>query len=138
MKKTKIILLLILVVSAVIVLVFRPELLSYRLSERQNIPLGTFVSWIGIFAYAAFWYVVLPAKNNDLILRIVERAKRINLFLAVLWGIFSFWVSGNWAFTFKNSSQNFKTWIGFTALIALLPLLLLLFLGIRRIFKYQK
>ena len=121
-----------------IVLVFKPELLGYRFTEQQNIPLGTFVSWIGIFAYAAFWYVVLPAKNYNLILRFVERAKRINLFLAVLWGIFSFWISGNWSFTFENHPQHFRNWIAFTALIVLLPLFLLLLLGIRRIFKYRK
>ena len=116
-------------------MVFKPELLEYELLERQNIPLGTFVSWIGIFAYAAFCYLVLPGKNSDLILRFVERAKRINLFLAVLWGLFSFWISGNWAFTFKNNPHNFNAWLGFTALIILVPLALLLLLGIRRIFK---
>jgi len=137
MKKTKIILLLILLASAVIVLVLKPELPGYRLSESHNIPLGTFVSWIGIFAYAAFWYLVLPAKSSDFVLKIIERAKRINLFLAVFWGIFSYWISGNWAFTFRNNPQNFKAWIGFTALIVLLPLLLLLLAAVRRILKHR-
>jgi len=96
----------------------------------SNIPFGTLISWIGICAYALLFYFILPSASK---LPMVKRFKKLlffNVIFATLWGVFSFFLSGNWAFTFENVNL-FYLWITITALMVLMPVISVFILGIR-------
>lgn len=112
--------------------VFKPEFLILNLFDQPEIPLGTALSWVILATYAFILYWLVNSQNHS---KAVKRAKQIllaNFILSAFWGVISFYLSGNWMFSFRNSTLNFKIWLAITALVIVLPLLVYSILGIKR------
>lgn len=133
-KITLIIALIVWLVAFIIFYVVFPGLLTKSLSADIQFPLGTIISWSLLAVYAVILYSLVsnnPDKKSHTIARKILSG---NIILAISWGLISFFLSGNWAFAFQNSKQNFKIWIGITSLILFLPLVIYFVLAIYRLF----
>lgn len=135
--RKKIILIIALIVWLVTFIIFYvvfPDLLTKSLSADIQFPLGTIISWSLLAAYA-FILRSLVSNNPDKKSHAIARKILFgNIILAISWGLISFFLSGNWAFAFQNSRQNFNIWIGITSLILLLPLVVFFVLAVYRLF----
>ncbi|MCY1719311.1 hypothetical protein OU798_03105 [Prolixibacteraceae bacterium Z1-6] len=132
-KKYKFILSLTVLLLALFFIFIKPELLTQSVFSGTEIPLGSLVSWLGVFGYASFFYFLFPLKNKSVFLKSGARVLFFNRLLASFWGVISALLAGNWAFVFENQ-QLFKVWITCTAFILLLPLIVYLILGAKKLF----
>ena len=130
LKRIRIIVLLVLVFATAYLILFNPRVLSNSIFKESSIPLGSLISWLGIWAYSFLFYSILPSGRKSLMARLFKKLFFVNVIFAAFWGIFSFLLSQSWAFTFKNV-KIFYLWITITALVLLIPLILLSVLGIR-------
>lgn len=120
----------VLFLAALYILFFKPEWLGIIIINNPSVPLGTFISWALILLFSMFM-VQNIALNHD---TLFERILKANLIMAVLWGFVSYFLSGNWTFTFREMTC-FKIWVIYTAVIFLLPTGVVLARQIRKIRK---
>ena len=93
-----------------ILLVTGSSLLMLPLNEAKTIPLGTFISWIGLLALplTIFWGLKSlrhPKENWEHFLSIFLK---IMIGLALLWLPISYGLSGNMASNFSGYSEGFQ------------------------------
>lgn len=122
----------VIVLGIIFIFAFQPEILVTPVFEGKSIPMGSLISWLGLFLFVLFFYFVLPLKNNNRLERILKRILFTDVLLAASWGVISYLLLENWAFNFDSSFNSFL-WIGITIFILLLPLLILMILGISRL-----
>lgn len=134
-KKLKYIVPLFLLVVSIYLVFVKPASLTHSVNLGFEIPFGTLVSWMGLFAYALLFYYLLPSGKRTFFVRSVEKVLLANLIAASLWGIISAALAGNWALNFGNKNVFF-VWIVFTVFILVLPLLSYLALGLKKLFSH--
>lgn len=129
MKKVKILISAVFLLTSVSLLVFSPDIM---VSSNGDTPMGTFVSWFAVISYALFWYYILPDFTNARFFRYLRKVKDIHFLLSLFWGAISALLAGNWQFTFHNRPIQFEIWMIFTCFLVVGPLLVLIILGVRR------
>jgi hypothetical protein len=77
-------------------------------------------------------YISIPIKREKSVEKFLKIAMHIYLIMAAFWGIVSFLIAENWAFIFKDITR-FYIWSIYTGIIVLLPFVVLIILGIRKI-----
>jgi len=133
MKKVKIIVSGIFFLLAFLLLVFFPEV---NTTSTGKVPMGTYIAWFAVLTYSMFWYYILPDYLK--FFRYIKGLKNIHFLLALSWGFFSALLADNWQFSFQNRQTQFEIWIVFTGCLVVTPLLLLVFLGVRRLIYKNK
>lgn len=125
-------------ISAVLILcfgyifVFKPEWLTISFFHNLTFPFGTIISWLLIFMFSLFMYLSIPLKREKSVDGFMKIAMQICLILAAFWGFVSFLIAENWAFVFEDINR-FYIWSIYTGIIVLLPFVILIILGIRKI-----
>lgn len=112
MKNRKIWLFISLIVTllVIILLITGSKVLTISLDENDTIPLGTFITWIGLISLPLA--VLLSIKELRIPTRtfnsILSRLLKTILILAILWVPISYLLAGNISFTFgeKTSFQG--------------------------------
>lgn len=122
-----------LILCSAFIFVFKPEWLTISLFKNPTFPLGTIISWLLIFMYSLLMYLSIPLKIEKSVERFMKIAMQICLIMAAFWGIVSFLVAENWSFIFEDITR-FYIWISYSGIIVLLPFVVLIILGIRKIF----
>ncbi|WP_372648275.1 hypothetical protein [Draconibacterium sp.] len=125
-KSIKHILLLSVLVFTFYCLFVHPELLGISLSKKLNFPLGSLISWSGIVAYTLLLHLFIKRPSKSTLSKVGKQLRFLHLGLALCWLPVSYFISGNLAFAFQNKPIAFKLWIGYTLVILLFPLLLIL------------
>jgi len=124
----------IILISSLFLLVTGSPVLNMPLFKEATFPSGTLVSWIGLIAFTVTIYLIFNMIHNSdsSDYRIFRVAFISIIVLATLWGIIGFLLANNWAFTFQNhdkfrgsSDASRYFWI-YTALLVLIPVLLIL------------
>ena len=109
------------------------SLLNYNLSKSGAIPLGTFITWIGLVALSlsVYWGVRPLRQPHNLMYRRLSLVLKVAIGLAVLWVPVSFALAGNISFNFSTKhgflggQEAMRIFWGYTygiAIGALLPL----------------
>lgn len=109
------------------------SLLNYNLSKSGAIPLGTFITWIGLVALSlsVYWGVRPLRQPHNLMYRRLSLVLKVAIGLAVLWVPVSFALAGNISFNFsekpyfQGGQDAMRIFWGYTygiAMGALLPL----------------
>ena len=124
----------VLFLAALYILFFQSEWLGIIIINNPPVPLGTFISWALIFLFSMFMVQNIALNHDAFFDRILKKVLNANLIMAVLWGFVSYFLSGNWTFTFRNMTC-FKIWVIYTAVIFLLPTGVVLARQIRKIRK---
>lgn len=82
--------------------------------------------------FSLFMYLSIPLKREKSVDGFMKIAMQICLILAAFWGFVSFLIAENWAFVFEDINR-FYIWSIYTGIIVLLPFVILIILGIRKI-----
>ena len=117
----------------VYLLVTGSQILVKPLYKGSGLPCGTIITWIGLIAFPAsvlfgIKKILDPDKS---ILRILNIVIKVNILLGLAWGFISYYLAGNWAFTFtpqndfRGSTDASLYFFSFTLVIAILPLICL-------------
>ncbi len=122
-KKIRFIFPLVVVVISVYLILAQPEILGHLVFKNIQIPAGTLISWLGLFAYTLLFYYLFPSTKKTGFIKVSKAIMLIDVLLAACWGFISALLAGNWAFSFQNSPLLFKVWIGITLIIILIPLI---------------
>jgi len=121
--------------------------LNMPVFKATSFPAGTIVSWIGLIALAVTIYFIFSKIPDSFIAggRILRFAFQCFIVLAALWGFIGFFLADNWSFTFGNKSEfrgsieASEVFMYFTALLVLLPVLLIIIAGLMSLFfKFAK
>lgn len=137
--------LLLLIGSGILMLEGLP-ILNEPLLKDSGFPFGTLVSWVGIvmLPFSILMGIRLIRKPTSGAYRFYNRFFWLLSMLSVPWGLVSYLLAGNWAFTFskstgfKGSEQAFTVFLYFTAILISLSLLFLIIFGIHHLIIYQK
>ncbi|MEE4246510.1 MAG: hypothetical protein V2I33_13960 [Kangiellaceae bacterium] len=139
-NKTRFILFLIcsgFLIGSISLLVGAPNLLTIRLSESINLPVGTITTWLGLIALPSMFLLGIDKVYNatTTLYLIWKRALSVLILFSVMWLPISFMLAGNLAFTFSNvgSFQGGQTamkifWL-MNYLLVTLPLILSIVFG---------
>ena len=131
---------------ALILLLSGSKWLLISLSDTSNIPLGTFITWMGLISLPAIIFLGIsrlyyPKNAVD---KLFKKLIILTLIIAVLWVPVSYLLAGNISFTFgeKVSFQGGQTamkwfWI-FTYTIPGLSLFVFLLFGIVSAFRRKE
>jgi hypothetical protein len=131
MKKIKMFVLVIFV-ACLFILFFKTEWLVLAFIVNPAVPLGTLIVWLLVVAYSLLMFFILPNNSKNKIVKLSKRLLNYLLYPSFFWGVVSYLLSGNWAFNFTNKI-NFTIWIIYTALIMILPLVVLVIIFMRKI-----
>lgn len=123
-----------LILVFVYILFFQAELLGISLNKNSSFPLGTVISWLIVFLYSLFFYVILPLKKKNLLQKTAKIILMLNVFPGAVWGVLSYFLAGNWNFIFEDKTA-FNIWIGITLIVFLIPLLVGISLGIDKVIR---
>lgn len=126
---------LVVVVISMYLIFAQPEILGHLVFENIQIPAGTLISWLGLFAYSLLSYFLFHSKKKSSFEKVSKDILLSNVTLAACWGFISALLAGNWAFAFQNSPLLFKVWIGITLIIILIPLIVWLVFLVSGIIK---
>lgn len=132
MKYIKFGLLPLLLLVSLYVLFFQPGILGISIVENGEFPLGTLISWLIVFLFSLFFYLIISVESKNIFGRISNVLLVFNVLIGAFWGLFSFLLAGNWNFVF-NDNLAFYTWIGCTLLVFFIPLMVALVLGFWRL-----
>lgn len=143
MKKTHLIsLALIATVAITAVLLATGSEILVKSFFNLSVPLGTFITWIGIIAFNYLLFSVQRKIKNP-----VSQAAFYRLFMkaflliAFLWGFVSYALAGNWSFTFepsetfRGSNEAARFFWYYSYAVVLSPIILLLILTIHILIK---
>lgn len=94
-----------LVVSAYLLITASP-LLTLGLDEADTIPLGTFITWIGIIAFPCFLFFITGAlfRPTNAVARLFSKLMKVFIFVAILWAPIATLLAGNLSFSFSEKS----------------------------------
>ncbi len=135
-KITKILALVVLLAVLTYCFVINPEVLPKEFISGSGIPSGTLITWAGLLIYSFLMFGLMKRNSDSKLSQSLKNMLFLNVMLAAVWGVISYWLSGNWAFAFKNSEFYFRVWIGITLYIVVLPMIAFLILTIFRGVKY--
>ena len=100
-------------------------------------PIGTLLSWLLLILFSVLCY---PLKKD--VKSIFRHLSSIALVNALLWGIISYGLAGNWFFRFNNSVEGFRgstaafDWfLRYTGFTLLFPILVLFVILVFRLFN---
>ncbi len=116
----------------ILIILFAPSLLTVSLSSTSNIPIGNFIIWAGIIALpcavlSGIRNIYRPENSKDGVYNFLLKAL---ILLSGLWGIVGYFLSGNWAFTFKNDPQSSAIYWNYVYFIVTAPIGVALIYGI--------
>ncbi len=134
MKQLKKFILPVVLLALVYLVAFQPELLTLSINKQNTIPAGTIISWLFILVFVLIFFFNTSFKTGNLFERLLRNILIADVSLALFWGVISFFLAGNWTFTFDQQNR-FYVWIGITVLILILPVLVLVIRLIKRIFE---
>jgi hypothetical protein len=118
MKKISSFALLIFFFTCLYILFFKADWLVIILIQNPLFPLGSLISWLTIIIFALFVYTFLPSYIDITNGKVLKISAKIVVLLAVFWGPLSYFLSGNWTWSFQNK-LNFFVWIIFTGILIL-------------------
>ncbi len=95
---------LILTLSTVLLLVTGSSLLTLALDKDNSIPLGTFITWVGMISLplTIYWGVEELRKPSKRLNRILAGVLKMILILGILWVPLSYLLAGNLSFSFSE------------------------------------
>ena len=118
-------------------LYFNLELLGKSIVPNKEIPIGNFIIWLGFVSYSFLMIQIYPLNTSNTFNVVLRKVLQANVILSVSWGLVAYFLSGNWAFSFKNDPVKFKLWLILTALLILIPLIVYFLYLISRV-VYRK
>ena len=102
-----------LTLSAIILLVTSASLLTLSLNKNNTIPLGTFITWIGLISLplTIYWSVKELRKPTTKLNSILSGSLKTIIVLGILWTPLSYLLAGNFSFVFseKETFQGGQT-----------------------------
>lgn len=119
-KKTYVVFLISAIIFLLLVFLFKAEWLTIGIGS--NLPVGTLITWLLLFAFAAVMLLLFNRKPENRMRRFLSVPLKINFAMASIWGFVSFLLSGNWSFNF-GSGIWFTIWIYYTSFIFVIPLI---------------
>lgn len=135
-KKLFIVSLILIIIFFLTVFLLKGEWLTIGIGA--DFPVGTLISWLFVVAFSTLFLLVINQRTLDRTELFLVFILKFNLVLAVVWGLVSFLLSGNWAFNF-NGGMRFTIWIYYTASVIVIPIIVFLIWGIilliRKIFS---
>ena len=117
------------------------------LFKGSEFPIGTLVAWVGIIMLPLSILMGIRIIRSPIshVYRFYHRVFLSMSLLSISWGLVSYLLAGNWAYTFSNnrgfkgSEQAFTVFLYFTAILFSLNLLFLIIFGIHHlIIKIKK
>ena len=98
---------LIVFVTAAVLLITGSSVLTLSLSQKANIPLGTFITWFGIISLPLCFYYGIrrlrePGTSVDKYFGLLLKGL---MGLAILWMPICFLLAGNMSFTFTEKAE---------------------------------
>lgn len=136
MKKRQVyfIISLLLTLTVIALLVTESSLLTLALDNDNTIPLGTFITWIGMFSLplTIYWGIKALRKPTNKLHIILSIILKIIIIFGLLWVPISYLLAGNLSFTFSEKEtfqggQTAMSWfwylsygIGIGALVTLI------------------
>jgi len=123
-------------------------LLTHPIFFYKEMPLGTLTTWAGLISMPCILYYGIPAFHPPRS-EFTNVFRLINLFIilaAISWGTLSYYLAGNWSFSFGSNIEGFRgsvaaydVFVLFTLMIVALPIVfLIMFLLGRMISKWMK
>ncbi|TFV93151.1 hypothetical protein E4S40_12870 [Algoriphagus kandeliae] len=106
-RKTYFLTSLILTISVLLLLVTGSPLLTIALDCKDEIPLGTPITWIGMIALplTVYWGIQELRNPTTLLNRILSAFLKIIILLGILWVPISFLLAGNLSFSFSEKAS---------------------------------
>lgn len=100
----------ILVLLIVIIFLFFPEVLLISIIKSTYLPLGTFITWIGLISYVSFFYYLhqLRMISKLAVLKIIGKLFTSLRFISYFWGFIAYLLAANWSMTFYGSISVFR------------------------------
>ncbi len=137
--------LLLLIGSAILLLEGLP-LLNEPLFNGSELRFGALVVWVGIIMlpFSILIGIRIIRKPISSAYRFYHRVFLLLSLLSISWGLVSYLLAGNWAYTFvnsgglKGSEQAFTVFIYFTGILISLTLLFLIIFGIHHLIIKNK
>jgi hypothetical protein len=138
--------LLLLIGSGILMLEGLP-LLNETLFKGSELLWGTLVAWVGIIMlpFSILMGIRIIRKPISRVYRFYHRVFLLLSLLSITWGLVSYLLAGNWAYTFvtssgfKGSEPAYNLFLYFTTILISLTLLFLIIFGIHHlIIKYKK
>lgn len=114
------------------ILFFQPSWLGILLIKNPEFPFGSLISW---FIIADLAYFVKSVFSPELKLKQDKKYHIVinGIFvLSIFWGVFSFFLSGNWKWVFSDMT-SFIIWAVFSIVLVVLNLILVFILIIKKI-----
>ena len=132
--------------TASILLISGSSVLTLSLSQKANIPLGTFITWFGIIAlpltlFCGAHKLREPSDSMDIFLAYVLKGFIV---LALLWVPICYLLAGNISFTFTEKAEfqggqlAMRLFWYFSYFVASGPIILFLIYGIASAFNRKK
>jgi len=129
---------LLLLIGSGILLLEASPVLTKPLVKGFGLPFGTLVAWVGItmVPLSILSGIRLIRKPISRAYRFYNQVFRILTLLSSFWGLVSYLLAGNWAYTFtesvrfRGSEKAFSVFIYYTAIIISLSLLFFIIFGI--------
>ena len=120
----------VIVVIALFLLGTGSEILVQPIVKGVAIPLGTFITWIGIIALPLTILYGSKSMSNpsSRIEKIFHKTLKALCLLGFSWGFVSYWLAANWSFNFsvreefRGSPDAYEYFKIFTIILVLLPI----------------
>lgn len=136
MKKIKLIVCPVIVAFGLLIMVFKPEVLSVPLVG--GFPVGSAVIWLTLICWSLTFLFLVSLRFHSKTDFLLLKTLKVAFVFSALWGFISFFLSGNWAFVFKNRQIEFLVWMALTGVTILLPLFSFIIFLISKIFRKGK
>ncbi|MGC6431052.1 MAG: hypothetical protein ACON5F_08410 [Jejuia sp.] len=95
---------LILTISVIVLLFTGSPLLTMALDDDNSIPLGTFITWVGMISFPLTMYWGIAALRNpaNTLQNILSGILKLLITLGILWVPISYLLAGNLSFSFTE------------------------------------
>ncbi len=93
--------------AASYLLVTGSPLLVRPVSDAHGMPWGTLIAWFGLLSLPSLVYYLFPGLMHatTTLQRILKGLWLLSLFLALVYPVASFYLAGNWAFSFRAQEE---------------------------------
>jgi len=93
--------------AASFLLVTASPVLLQPVSDPLGMPWGTLIAWFGLLSLPALVYFLFPGllKATTPLQRVLKGLWMVSLILAVAWPLASFYLAGNWSYSFKPQEE---------------------------------
>ncbi len=137
---------LLLFLACLLLILTGSPLLVKPVMNELEIPFGTLISWVGIamLPLSVIMGIRLIRKPTSLAYRFYKRVFICLFLFSAAWGLISYYLAGNWAFTysdtgvFRGSEKAFQLIVKYTFTLISLNLLFLLIFGIHHLIISKK